>query len=186
MRVLVRLMAICILLQATACAVIEDTKRADLKKINKKNYKKLSGRYSNRPDAYQGFSESSEDGKSFIPKSMWRQLAGYDGGIKEGWTVSIEFQSKTRAVAKLYEQDKLIAGKIIKGRIRKGYFYRRPYFIGIPFIPLVFGYKTYRYRLALSDDNNLVIDFRWNYYAFAIAAGSYSEGQSHEVFTRLE
>jgi len=168
-----------------SCAVITETSCYDSEKINRRKYKKLTGKYSNDPIVFEGVSISSENGKSFTPLSLWSQLAGYNKGIcADEWTVTLEFQSKKRAIAKLYQRDSLVEAKMLKGRIRKGYFYRRPYFIAIPFIPLVFGYRTYRYRLALSD-KDLVVDYRWNYYAFAIAAGSSGEGQSHKTFKRL-
>jgi hypothetical protein len=124
---------------------------------------------------------------NFEPLTLWSQLDGFkevgtDQTFKQQ-TVTIDFESNRKAVAKLWENGAVTKTKTLREQIKNGYFYRRPYFIAVPLFPLIFGYKTFRYRVGIEGDM-IVVDYKWNYWAFAIVAGNYGQGQSHSSFQR--
>lgn len=179
-----------IVLLSTSCAVIKDTPQAELIRLNSQNVTMLNGKYSNNPTYSEGTIYRELNGsRTYEPESFWSQIDGYEqGGSQHTWkeqTVGIEFVSDSKAIVSLYENGSLLKRKAIKGRIKDGYFYRRPYFFGVPFVPLFFGYKTYRYRFGLSDDK-LILDYKWNLWAFAVLAGQSGKGQSHSRFIRVD
>jgi hypothetical protein len=95
----------------------------------------------------------------------------------------VAFKGQRKILISLYEKDSLIDQKKVKGKLKNGYFYRKPYFVGLPLFPLIYGYNTYRYRIGIKD-SSLVIDNKWNFWAFAVVAGNKSKGQSHSRFKR--
>jgi hypothetical protein len=174
-------------LLTTSCAVIKNTSQGQVTKIERGDFKKLNGEFSNYPTTSTGTIISDMVSNNFEPLTLWSQLDGFNEvGTEETFrqqTVTIDFLSNKKAVAKLWDNGEVKKTKTLRGKIRDGYFYRRPYFFAAPLIPLIFGYKTYRYRIGLNGDS-IVIDYRWNFWAFAIASGNYSHGQSNSIFAR--
>jgi len=173
----------------TNCAVIKSNPNEKITKIEKSDFKKLNGQFSNYPIVSNGTIERDMVSTTFEPISLWSQIDGFkqpeaEDSIREQ-SVTLDFVSKKRAIAKLWDRSELRETKTIRGRIKDGYFYRRPYFFAVPLVPLFFGYKTYRYRVGISDDS-IVVDYRWNFWGFAIAAGSYGRGKSNSIFERKE
>jgi len=179
------LLTLCGLLTAS-CAVIKDTPRGQATRLGKDEFKKLNGHFLNYPITASGV-ERSMLSNDFEPSTLWSQLDGLkEHGKKEDFekqSVTFEFLSDKKGVAELWDNGELKKSMKIRGKIKDGYFYRRPYFVAMPLIPLIFGYKTYRYRLGINGDL-MVIDYRWNYWAFAIAAGGSGRGQSNSSFER--
>jgi len=169
----------------TSCAVIKDTPQSNLVSLKKADFKKLNGEFVNYPTDAAGNFEKDYMSKDFSPMAFWTQVKGerWNEHNAESQKITLEFRSPRRGVVKLWENDSLIKQRKIRGRIRHGYFYRRPGFVVVPFFPLVFGYHTYQYRIGLTPDA-LVVDARWNYWIFIIAAGGYSRGNSHSIFNR--
>jgi hypothetical protein len=171
----------------TSCAVIKNTSQGQITKIEKGDFKKFNGEFPNYPDSSSGTIIKAMVSNNFEPLTLWSQLDGFkEVGTEQTFrqqTVTVEFESNKRAVAKLWENGEVKKTKTLRGQIRNGYFYRRPYFIAVPLIPLIFGYKTFRYRVGL-EGGMIVVDYKWNYWAFAIAAGNYGRGQSHSSFHR--
>ncbi|HEY8933930.1 MAG TPA: hypothetical protein VIM65_01865 [Cyclobacteriaceae bacterium] len=180
------LITLCGLLTAS-CAVIKDTPRGQLTKLEKSDFEKLNGQFSNYPTISDGVIEKSMASTDFEPLTLWSQIDGLKeyGEEKdfEKQTVTFDFISGKKGIAKLWDNGELKKTKKIRGKIKGGYFYRRPYFVAIPLIPLIFGYKTYTYRIGING-NLMVVDYRWNYWGFAIASGSYERGQSNSSFVR--
>jgi hypothetical protein len=180
------LITLCGLL-TTSCAVIKDTPRGQLTKLAKGDVKKLDGQFSNYPTTFDGVVEKSMVSNDFEPLTLWSQIDGFkEYGEKEEFekqTVTFEFISERKCIAKLWDNGELKKTKKIRGTVKNGYFYRKPYFVAIPLVPLIFGYKTYRYRIGLNGDL-IVIDYRWNFWAFAIASENYGRGQSNSSFAR--
>jgi|JI10StandDraft_1071094.scaffolds.fasta_scaffold1232100_1 hypothetical protein len=174
-------------LLTTSCAVIKDVTPGQIIKVEKSDFKKLSGQFSNYPTTTQGIVERDMDTKEFETHTLWSQLDGFkEVGSKttfENQTVTINFISDRKAKAELWVNGELKKTKKIRGKIKDGYFYRRPYFVAIPLVPLFFGYKTFRYRIGLTD-NAIVVDYKWNFWGFVVIAGNYSEGQSNSVFNK--
>ena len=179
------LLLLCGLLTAS-CAVIKDTPQGQVTRLGKNDVEKLDGQFSNYPTTADGVEKSTRS-DDFEPLTLWSQIDGVkEYGKKEDFekqSVTFEFSSKKKCVARLWDHGELKSSKKIRGKVKDGYFYRRPYFVAIPLVPLVFGYKTYRYRLGINEDL-MVVDYRWNYWGFAIAAGSYGRGQSNSSFAR--
>jgi len=170
----------------TSCAVIKDAPDERVTKIAKTDFRKLNGQFSNYPKVSSGTSRTDWS-STFEPISLWSQIDGHrqvgaEDSLREQ-RVTLDFVSKRRAVAKLWDQSELKETKKIKGRMKGGYFYRRPYFFAVPLVPLFFGYKTYRYRIGMGSDS-IVVDYRWNFWGFAVAAGSSGCGRSHSVYQR--
>jgi len=157
----------------SSCAIIENTDRPNLDKITKTNYRKIEGTYNNASN------DSTIKVVNEVTKSLWFQI-GYENWRDTNWNnqrVVLKFVTDKKIIAELYQNGELINHKTIKGKIKDGYFYRRPFFIVIPFIPLVFGYNTHRYRIGLID-NNLIVDNKENFWVFAIAAGNTENKQT--------
>lgn len=168
------------------CAVIKGVPDERVTKLEKTDFRKLNGQFSNYPSVSIG-TEESYLVSTFEPLSLWSHIDGLrqfgaEDSIREE-CVTFDFVSGKRAVAKLWNKSELKETKKIRGRIKDGYFYRRPYFVVYPLVPLVFGYKTYRYRIGVND-GSLVVDYRWDFWAFAIAAGGFGHGRSHSIYER--
>lgn len=164
------------------CASFQLAPKSDLEIIYKGNYKRLSGCYQNSPMEYTVEGKSSEHGSGFTPKRLWEQLTGCRNELDTS-QVTIEFKSRRRAIAKLYYNDRLIESVTLKGHVHDDFFYGRVRCKVIPFLPLAFGYRSDGYRIALRDDN-LVIDYRWEYSLTTLFGGSSDEGLCREVFKR--
>lgn len=164
------------------CASFQLAPKSDLEIIYKGNYKRLSGRFENSPMEYSGGGTSSVNGRGFTPITLWQQLTGCKHMIDTG-KVTLEFNSRSRATAKLYYNDLLIESVTLKGHVHDDFFYGRVRSKVIPFFPLAFGYRSDGYRIALRDDN-LVIDYRWEYSLTTLFGGSSDEGLCREVFKR--
>jgi hypothetical protein len=171
----------------TSCAVIKDNSVGHVFTLEKTDYIKLNGQFSNYPTTSDGVISRDMISKDFKTITLWSQLDGVNEiGSKETFEnqiVILTFVSDKRAKAELWDNGKLKKTKKIRGEIKDGYFYRKPYFVAIPLVPLFFGYKTYRYRIGLSD-NSIVVDYKWNNWGFLVVAGNYSEGQSRSVFEK--
>jgi hypothetical protein len=168
------------------CAGIRDIPNERITKIEKTDFKKLSGKFSNYPRVSSG-TIKSDVGSKFEPMSLWSQIDGFkqfatEDSIREQ-CVTLDFVSKKRAIAKLWDKSELKRTKKIRGRIKEGYFYRRPYFVAVPLIPVLFGYNTYRYRIGISDES-IVVDYKWNHWFFIIAAGGFGNGKSNSIYQR--
>jgi hypothetical protein len=170
----------------TRCAVIKDSPNKDLVKLGITDIKKLNGQFSNHPTSVERKIEREmSESTSYTLLTLWDQITNfkYVDDKEKAQLVTLEFVSNRKAVAKLWDNGKVKETRVIKGKIKDGYFYRRPHFIAIPLVPLVFGYDTYRYRIGLATDA-IVIDYKWNYWGFAIAAGSFSKGQTSSRYDK--
>jgi hypothetical protein len=180
------LLILCLVL--TSCAVTKDAPQRQMVKVEKRDFKKLNAQFSNFPTNATGVIKRDFVSSSFKERTFWDQIAGNTvAGTIDDYkrqTVTLEFLSNKKAIAKLWDNGELKRTKKIRGRIKDdGYFYRRPFFIVMPTVPLVFGYSTRRYRIGLTSDS-IVVDSKWDYWAFAIFAGSYSKGQCSSTFKK--
>lgn len=160
----------------SSCALLKDSKisNTDFEELTKENYEKLNGIYTNYPDTSVGEFNDFPYGLPFSPVTLWEQLEKfpiYREDSLEMQCVEIEFLSQKKVLVKLIETDNLLDSKVIKGRFKKGYFYRRRYFLILPFVPLLFGYESERYRLGL-DGTLLIVDYRLKNWWFAVVAGT--------------
>jgi hypothetical protein len=175
-------------LLVTSCATIKnDPKRAFIK-LEKTDFKKLDGQFSNYPTTLERNIDREMSSPNYTPLTLWSQLDEYQYKdsivtLKEQ-IVTLDFVSSRKAVAKLWDSEELIKTKKVKGKIRNGYFYYRNHFMVFPLFPIIFGYNTYQYRIGLTTKDSIVIDHKWNNWGFAISAGGFSKGQTSAEFGR--
>lgn len=175
-------------LLVTSCATIKNDPKRALSKLEKTDFKKLEGQFSNYPTTSEINIEREMFSSNYTQLTLWSQFDEYQykdsiERLKEQ-IVTLDFISSRKAVAKLWDSGELIKTKKVKGRIKNGYFYYRNHFIVFPLFPIVFGYDTYRYRIGLTTKDSIVIDNKWNYWGFAIIAGGFSKGQTSAEFGR--
>lgn len=154
--------------------------------ITKKNYNQLDGIYSNLPFHTALISYKHFAGPKYFPTPLWENTYGFLNNRRKGdttaKTVKVDFIRKNRIRLVLYKNNKDEIERIIKGHIRNGYCKQR--FIVYPFIPLFFGYNSHRFRIGKMYDN-LVIDFKWSYWGFAIVGGGDGKGQSRTSYKKI-
>jgi hypothetical protein len=170
----------------TSCAAFKNDPNRRLNNLQKHDFEKADGEFTNYPTAEQRrIKRELYPTAANYELTLWAELTGgpqYKDSIKilKEQKVILDFISNRRAVAKLYYQDELIKERRLKGHIKQGC----RSFIVIPFFPLIYKRHHYRYRLGLNTENTLVIDNTWNYWIFALFAGDYSKGQRSSEFKR--
>jgi len=165
----------------TSCAVIKDSGRSNITRLDKHNVQSLNAVYLNTP-------LDSVTNSDPIFNSLWFQISGfrYDRKRQPSWrsqTVKFESISDKRLKASLFLGDSLIKQKTMKGKLKEGYFYRRPSFIVIPLFPLLCGYETTRYRFGLTEDK-LIVDYKTHFWLFALLAGNSGNYQKTETYEK--
>jgi len=187
MEISTKILLIITSLLTTCCAVINDLPNPERVNVKKNDFSKLNCRIANYPTTAIASNVDDMVSNSIQEIPFWNQLNGdrnyFDKEHFMGQLVTIEFESDKRATAKLWHNDTLLATKTLKGRIKKGYFNARPYFLFLPFVPLIFGYNTHHYRIGMTNDS-ITVDYKWNFWLFAIFAGTYSKGQTYSTFER--
>ena len=181
---LIFLLTIAIDLQG--CAVIKNVQSYNTDSLDNKNYSKLNGLYSNIHSDTTVISYNNH-GLAYRPKTLWSHTYSFNNdqekGNAEAQAVKLEFKTHKKILLSLYEKDSLISNRVIRGRIKDDFFYRKPHVSLIPLIPIVVSYDTYRYRIGLIN-NGLVIDYKWNYWGFALLAGGSGKGQTSTTFKK--
>ena len=170
-----------------SCATIKDVQHYKTDGIDKTNYTKLNGQYSNIHTDTTVISYNRSGGLEYTPKTLWSHTYGYnydkEKGNSQEQTVKLEFKTHRKILLSLYEKDSLIANRTIRGRIKNGFFYRKPHLVIIPLIPLVMSYHSYRYRIGFSN-NSIVIDYSWKFWGIALIAGGAGNGQTSTTFKK--
>lgn len=165
--------------------------------VSKDNYRELNGTYSNQSDTAIGtcynshFSDSTETLEvdyllesliTNIPESAYRDSAGNLRTSEKGW-IQIDFTSPSSAVIRYYRGNQFIFSEEIFGKMKKGYFYRRPRWYFAPFIPLFFAYNNELVRIGKSGEH-LVVDYYLNSWGMILIAGGSIKNRSKAVYTR--
>ena len=174
-----------ILILTASCATIKHESFQAVNKLDENDYRQLNGKYSNHPKDGKGKLLRSLNNGEYQPESLWAQLNQFQTGSRSDWkdqTVDIEFLTAEKAVFKLYQGDSLIDKKMVRGTFKDGYFYKRPFFLAIPLIPVLFGYNTNRLRLGKAE-NVLVADYKWNIWMYFLVAGRSEKGRSSLIFS---
>ena len=158
------------------CAVIKETDRPNLNKLDQTNYQNLNGIYLNYRKDTIG-----------VRSLFWFQIDKYKNwDLAKNWTeqtIRLKFINQRKLQLALYENGRLIKQKNIKGKLKDGYFYRRPFFILYPIVPIIFGYDTQQYRFGLID-TNLILDRKEHYWVCSFGFGEASNKQVTGVFER--
>ena len=175
-----RLCEIIILLFFCSCATLQKPSGEKLISLSKENITRISGDYEN---------VAKNDSIFNWMDLLWNQLK-YRGVYYEkekalNTKVHIQVINEKRLEFQLFEGDKLVKQRIVKGKIKNGFFYKRPILIIYPFIPLVFGYHTEAHRIGLVG-NELVVYSKWNLWGFALVAGSEFKNESKIYYKKKE
>ena len=171
-----------------SCSVLREGIHEPKAKLRVDSAQKLDGIYVNLPDT---FKITEFRGRSFSNQEnhyLWNIFSTHTGKVDHSkWAdckVQVDFLSDKKAQVSLMYQDSIGQSRIIRGRLKDGYFYKRPSFVIVPLFPLAFGYNTRRYRLGLDVNQNLIIEESWNIWAFAFIAGSDTKAQTFAKFKR--
>lgn len=163
--------------------------------VSADNYQALNGTYSNVSDTAIGTSYNNHYNTSAKPvakTNLIQSLVTFlpqqpverdSNGIikKEKEWVNIEFVSAKKAILSYYRNEEFLCSKSIKGTFKNGYFYRRPRWYFIPFIPLFFGYKNELIRIGKSGDQ-LIVDHYDNSFIFLLVGGGWNKERSKSVY----
>ena len=166
--------------------------------ISAENYKELNGTYSNEADTACGTYRSDKEGDStfqvtqstlipllitHVPEKAYTFKRDSTGQVlpqEPGW-LEMEFTSPKSVTLSFYRNDKFIFSDTIRGRFKKGYFYRNPRWYFAPFIPLFFAYKNELLRIGKSGDN-LVVDYYNRNWGMLVIVGGSSKERSKSVY----
>ncbi|GCC50671.1 hypothetical protein SanaruYs_08890 [Chryseotalea sanaruensis] len=168
------------------CATIKHDSIQTVDKLNESDFRQLNGRYSNKADDGKGKEFWTQFTGDYQLKTLWENVnqdqfgLGYD---LDNQSVSIEFLTSKKAIFKLYQGDSIISEKNVKGKFKDGYFYKRPFFVTIPLVPVLFGYNTNRLRIGKAD-NAIVADYKWNIWMSFLVAGKAEKGYSSLIFSK--
>jgi hypothetical protein len=154
----------------SCCASFRKIDNANVDQVDQSRHTRFNGKYENyaiesRTNLW-GIIGSLKDQKR---RTDWDSLS-----------VILTFNKKNKLEATLTGTDTLLSKKIVRGKIKNGYFCGRPYFMLYPFVPLIFGYDTSRYRISMID-NRLVVDTRRNYWVCSLGFGE--SGNEHTSIT---
>ena len=200
MKLIISLSAVILLL--ISCKHLE---RLELKKypvtpLTAENYTELNGTYSNEADTACGTYRNDKEGDStfqvtwntlipllitHVPEKAYTFRRDSTGKIlpqEPGW-LKMEFTSPKSVTLSFYRNDQFIFSDTIRGRFKKGYFYRNPRWYFAPFIPLFFAHKNELLRIGKSGDN-LVVDYYNRSWGMLFAVGGSSKERSKSVYPK--
>lgn len=169
-----------------SCATIKHDSIRKVDKLDESNFQELEGRYSNKPDDGNGKEFWTQFTGDYQLKTLWENVNQYQPGSIYDWdkqSVNIEFLTPKKAIFKLYQGDSLVMEKNVKGKFKDGYFYKRPFFVTIPLVPVLFGYNTNRLRIGKSE-NTIIVDYKWNTWISFLVAGKAEKGYSSLIFSK--
>ncbi len=156
--------------------------------LSPKDYRALNGVYNNEADTTFGYHYSFNDNHDLelldhffrhIPlKARW-----YNDSIipQSEKRVILEALNPKKILVSLYQQDRFIYAKAIKGRYKKGYFYVRGKNIIYP-LPILFGYHFQKARIGKTG-TDLLIDYRRKFWVFAVVAGGAAKDKTSSLFS---
>lgn len=161
------------------------------------NFKEIEGTYSNSFDTIAGkIDHYPYDGVSMdkrvtilsqlfhnYPDASWIDENNSVIDPKDKW-IKIVFESKRKATVSMYNDNKFVFSKNIRGKFKNGYFYLRPKIYVIPLVPLVFAYNFERARMGKTINNDLIIDYTVKRWGFSIFSGSEDKGAVSSVYKR--
>lgn len=187
-----------IIFLTTSCKQLEklELQEYQITPVSSENHEILNGTYSNLSDTACGtyynnnFNDSGKTvSRSDLIRSFTKILPSKsvepdsNGLVKQAkeW-INIEFVSEKKATVSFYRDEQFCFSKTIRGKFKKGYFYRRPRFYFIPFVPLFFGYKNELVRIGKSGDQ-LVVDHYDNSFLFLLVGGGWNKERTKSVYS---
>lgn len=158
------------------------------------SFKELSGTYSDKSDTMLGINyHGPGSGRKEpyqrsildhlfmnVPEEAYRTLSGTTIPDEERW-VEMKFISEKRLIVSAYQNDRFIFARVVRGKLRNGYFYLRPRNFIIPFVPLFLGYYFEKARIGKCGQR-LVIDYRLRDWGFALVAGGTDKVHTSSVY----
>jgi hypothetical protein len=160
----------------------------EVEKIKKGEYEKLNGVYYNNQDTVFG-NFIHLPGDHIDPKKIElinRLFFFFD---ENNWgkesSVELNFLSNKKAVVNCYQNDSLVYSKIIKGKLKKNYFYVRTTIFIIPFYPVFYWHNFEKVRIG-KVGNHLIVDHTLNSYGFMLFAGGSINGRTSSIYLRVD
>lgn len=188
----------CVLISLTGCKSLSNLALTNCSPDSMKlqSVKELNGVYANKSDTMRGsYYHAPYTGKKDpyqisilehlfinIPEEADRIIYGISTPDEQVY-VDIKFISEKRFIMTAFQDDRFIFERVVRGKYRNGYFYLRPKKFVIPFIPLVFGYYFKKARIGKCGQR-LVIDYRLNYWGFALAAGGSNKARTTSLYSQ--
>jgi|GEM_PF-5173423 len=173
-----------------SCAGFRELSREPVQPLNRSDLHQFDGNYSNRPVSSFKNVDNELYPQHMDEATLWESLSRKNQQAKtepiSDQVISIRALSRRQARVQLMEGEKVIASMILKGHIRKGYLNYRHHFLFIPFMPIYFARKDFRYRLALGPNGELLMHKTWSTSGFAILAGYHSKGRMSLEFEKKE
>lgn len=128
-----------------SCRSFKDTGNDKVTPLVKSNLSILNGTYAN---------VAVYDSTDYSGWSLWTSIFEEPSYLENWQNCTVELKTKNnRAIkAKLLLNNKVIKERVIHGKIKNGYFYRRPVFFLVPFFPVLGGYKHSRSRISIANE----------------------------------
>lgn len=151
------------------------------------DFEKLSGKYQNIYDTIFGRIKHNPTNVSDKNIALTDRLFNFHPGkhLDNNSIIEFQFVSSRRAKVNYYHNDSLMFSKKLRGRIMNGYFYGRPKFLLIPFMPIFYWHNFQRVRISKIGDD-LIVDHTLNFLGFVIIAGSSQRGRSTTIYKRAK
>ena len=136
----------------TSCATLKSDKLVDGQiELTKENLNLLNGKYSrnpvNQPEKWKG-------------DLFWNFFTrGYNVGADSLCSVSIRVVDERNLDVTLMKNDSIIKSKVVKGKLKDGYFEmnRRVFFIPTIYLNV---FRTTKFRLGLLENQSLTTDYK--------------------------
>jgi hypothetical protein len=136
----------------TSCATLKSDKLVDKQiELTKENLILLNGRYSRKPV------NQSEKWKGDLFFNFYTR--GYNVGADSLCAVKLKVIDEKHLSVTIMKNDSIIKSRVLKGKIKNGYFEmnRRVFFIPALYLNV---FRTTKFRIGFLDNNNLTTDFK--------------------------
>lgn len=155
------------------------------------NYNELNGTYSNYPEKFIGGIVKTP--KNYHPPISIIGLYGNDFDYSHRlpeWDekkrkINLKFISNKKLQLTLYQKDSIVGKKVIKGKLKNGFFYSKRKTRIYPIPPLIFGYEFEKFRIG-KNKNFIILDYSTNIWVGGFMVGESEKGNYSAIFKRVE
>ena len=163
-----------------SCSTFKNIADNQANQITKENFTEINGLYLNQPSNTKEISFERTAGPGCFSTSLWENKYGCLSNKRQKdtafGTIKIDFVNRRKIRLTLIKDYEPQQTKNLKGRVKDGYFYGKHRFMVYPFIPLYFGYSSYRYRISKTE-HGIAMDSKWSYWGFALFGGGDGKGE---------
>lgn len=175
-----------------SCTSFKKIERTNREHITEANMDRLAGIYENTPTRLGDVVYHSEpisvgnNGNQdlLFDRFNFFSMKNYADSAST-FFVQIQPINKKTIILNLLKDSQIVKSKIIKGKYKDGYFYRRKQLIFVPFVPILFGFRAQRQRIELENDQ-LIVDLRNNIWVSFLIAGRSENSQQEAKYKRVE